>query len=71
MKQAILGALVATVLLGGAYRLGQNDPILEAQGRGPVIPPKPRSDSPTTAPRPLVYESGGSNTASANGFVAW
>lgn len=76
MKQQFLGALVATVLLGGAYtagRLDVNPPSkeLEAQGRGPVVPPKPRSNKPTKAPEPLVYGGESSGAAvSNNGFMA-
>ena len=75
MKQAILGALGAAVLMGGAYVLGRLDaadpqPLLAQGKRGPVIPPKPRSNKPATAPKPLVYGGDSSMAASANGFIA-
>jgi hypothetical protein len=75
MKNSILGALVVVLLVSVAFRLGQNQPMptdgnLHAQGRGPVIPPKPRT-KPNTAPEPLVYggEDGGA-AVSNNGFMA-
>ena len=70
MKEAILGAAVATLLLGGAYSLGRSQE-LEAQGRGTAVPPRTRSDVPPTAAQPLVYggESGATADAS-NGFMA-
>lgn len=75
MKQHLLGALAATVLLAGAYMVGRFDSRpasdLQAQGRSPVVPPKPRSDKPTRPPEPLVF--GGDNGGAAvsnNGFMA-
>ncbi len=73
MKNAILGALVATLLLG-AYHFGTLHPVepdrLEAQGRGPVIPPKPRAEPPTKAAGPLVYGGDSGVAAANNGFMA-
>ena len=70
MKEAILGAAVATLLLGGAYSLGRSQE-LEAQGRGTAVPPRTRSDSPPTAAQPLVYGGESGNSAvSSNGFMA-
>ena len=78
MKNSILGAVIAVLLLGGAYRLGQSQALahdaagaLLAQGRGPGVPPKPRSNNPTKAPQPLVFggDSGGV-AATNNGFMA-
>lgn len=79
MKQQLFGALAATVLLVGAYTVGrldkqlslQTSPELSAQGRGPRVPPKPRSDRPTKAAEPLVFGGdGGSAAISNNGFMA-
>lgn len=75
MKQHLLGALAASVLLGAAYMAGRLDSEpesgLQAQGRSPVVPPKPRSNKPARPPEPLVFggDSGGS-AASNNGFMA-
>ncbi|MCA8956649.1 MAG: hypothetical protein KDC87_11295 [Planctomycetes bacterium] len=86
MRDAILGALAAVFLTGGAFLLGRAQarpdggdpswldslraPELQAQGRGPVVPPKPRTE-PTKAPEPLVFGGdGGGGSASANGFMA-
>lgn len=73
MKNAILGALVAVLLLG-AYHFGTLNPAgtgrLEAQGRGPVIPPKPRAKPPTKAAGPLMYGSDSGVAAANNGFMA-
>ena len=71
MKDAILGALVATVLLGIVQHLtNRPEPKrLEAQGRGPRIPPKPRSDKPTLAPEPIVL--GGDSGATSSLKQRW
>ena len=75
MKQHLLGALVAVSLIGGAYIVGRLDSHptdgLQAQGRSPVIPPKPRSNQPAKAPEPLVFGGDSSGPAvSNNGFMA-
>ena len=73
MKNPILGALLVTLLFG-AYHLGTLHRVptgrLEAQGRGPVIPPKPRAKQPTKAAQPLVYGEDSGVAASNNGFMA-
>ena len=82
MNQSFLGGLVAVLLLGAAYQFGRYQQVapqdqvsagdgLLAQGRGPGVPPKPRSNNPTKAREPLVYGGdGGSTAATNNGFMA-
>lgn len=77
MNQSFLGGLVAVLLLGAAFHLGRHVPIhehdtLQAQsGRGPGVPPKPRTNEPTRSRDPLVYGGdGGATAATSNGYMA-
>ncbi len=78
MKNTILGALVAVLLVSIAFYAGQayspsdwSEGLMAQGGRGPGVPPKPRSKNPTKAPDPLVFggDSGGV-AVSNNGFMA-
>jgi hypothetical protein len=64
-------------IAGAAFVLGTSlqSPTLEAQGRGPSIPPPPTKSVPipktgTPAPEPVVYAEENGQSSSANGFLA-
>lgn len=79
MQRSILHTLLVGALMGAAFLLGQwlPSPVAEAQGRGPVPPPRrpdPGTNEPTVGePRTeagLVYPEESGTGGAANGFIA-